>query len=103
DIRINDRVMVKRAGDVIPYIMGPIPEARQGDEMPYTPPNTCPSCGQAVEHVDGEVAWYCVNAACPAQLVRNLEHFVSRSAMDIVGMGIKIVELFAGLGLVKDA
>ena len=102
DIRINDRVMVKRAGDVIPYIMGPIPEARQGNEIPYTPPPTCPSCGQAVEHVEGEVAWYCVNTACPAQLVRNLEHFVSRSAMDIVGMGIKIVELFAQLGLVKD-
>lgn len=102
DIRIHDRVMVKRAGDVIPYIIGPIPEARKGSEKPYVPPATCPSCGQPVEHLQGEVAWYCVNAACPAQLVRNLEHFVSRPAMDIVGMGIKIVELFAELGLVKD-
>ncbi|MCE5206739.1 MAG: NAD-dependent DNA ligase LigA [Chloroflexi bacterium] len=102
DIRIHDRVMVKRAGDVIPYIIGPITEVREGSEMPYVPPSVCPSCGQPVEHLEEEVAWYCVNAACPAQLVRNLEHFVSRSAMDIVGMGIKIVELLADKGLVKD-
>jgi DNA ligase (NAD+) len=102
DIRIGDRVLIKRAGDVIPYVMGPIVEARSGTEQPYSPPQTCPSCGQAVEHLPGEVAWFCVNAACPAQLVRNLEHYVSRGAMDIVGMGIKIVELFAELGLVKD-
>jgi DNA ligase (NAD+) len=55
-----------------------------------------------VEHVEGEVAWYCVNAACPAQLIRNLEHFVSRSAMDIVGMGIKIVEQLVEEGLLRD-
>jgi len=54
--------------------------------------SACPTCGQPVEHFEGEVAWYCVNAACPAQLVRNVEHFVSRGAMDIVGMGTKIVE-----------
>ncbi len=103
DIRIGDRVIVKRAGDVIPYIIGPILDARDGDEVVYQPPKNCPACGQKVEHFEGEVAWYCVNAACPAQLVRNLEHFASRSAMDIVGMGIKLVEQFVEAGLIKDA
>ena len=102
DIRIGDRVLVKRAGEVIPYVIGPIVEARDGTERPYTPPKTCPSCGQPVEHFEGEVAWYCVNAACPAQLVRRVEHFVSRGAMDIVGMGIKIVEQLIRAGLVHD-
>ncbi len=102
DIRIGDRVQVKRAGDVIPYIIGPIADARTGETPPYVPPETCPSCGQPVEHFEGEVAWYCVNAACPAQLIRNLEHFVSRGAMDIVGMGIKIVEQLVSAGLIAD-
>jgi DNA ligase (NAD+) len=77
---------------VIPYIIGPVVDARTGDEVTFVPPQVCPTCGQAVEHLDGEVAWYCVNLACPAQLVRNLEHFVGRGNMDIVGLGIKIVE-----------
>ncbi|MCZ2128159.1 MAG: NAD-dependent DNA ligase LigA [Anaerolineales bacterium] len=103
DIRIGDRVLVKRAGEVIPYIIAPVVDARTGAEKIYQPPTVCPACGQDVEHIEGEVAWYCVNAACPAQLVRNLEHFVSRGAMDIVGMGIKIVEQLIQAGLVKDA
>ncbi len=102
DIRVGDRVAVKRAGDVIPYVIGPINSVRTGDEQAYIPPEVCPVCEQPVEHFDGEVAWYCVNAACPAQLIRNLEHFVSRSAMDIVGLGIKIVEQFVDTGLVHD-
>jgi len=76
--------------------------ARSGAEEPFSPPEVCPDCGQPVEHVHGEVAWYCVNAACPAQLVRNLEHFVSRGAMDIVGMGIKIVEQLVEEDLLGD-
>jgi DNA ligase (NAD+) len=102
DIRVGDRVLIKRAGDVIPYVIGPILVARKGTEEPYSPPQTCPTCGEAVEHLSGEVAWYCVNAACPAQLIRNLEHFVSRGAMDMDGMGIKIVEQLADSGLVHD-
>lgn len=102
DIRVGDRVMVKRAGEVIPYIIGPVIEIRTGEEQPYRPPEVCPACGQPVEHLPGEVAWFCVNTACPAQLIRNLEHFVSRGAMDIVGMGIKIVEQLVEAGLVKD-
>ncbi len=102
DIRPGDRVLVKRAGEVIPYVIGPVTDARSGNERPYQPPTTCPACGQPVEHFEDEVAWYCVNAACPEQLVRNVEHFVSRGAMDIVGLGIKIVEQLIEARLVKD-
>lgn len=102
DIRVGDRILLKRAGDVIPYVIGPVVEARTGQEQIYRPPQVCPVCKQPVEHFPGEVAWYCVNAACPAQLIRNLEHFVSRGAMDIVGLGIKIVEQLVTSGLVKD-
>ncbi len=102
DIRVGDRILLKRAGDVIPYVIGPVTAARSGQERVYEPPQNCPTCGQPVEHVPGEVAWYCVNTACPAQLVRNLEHFVSRGAMDIVGLGIKIVEQLVEAGLVHD-
>ncbi len=102
DIRVGDRVLIKRAGEVIPYVIGPVVDARSGQEKTYQMPTTCPACGQAVEHFEGEVAWYCVNAACPAQLVRNIEHFVSRGTMDITGLGIKIVEQLIETGLVKD-
>jgi DNA ligase (NAD+) len=103
DIRIGDRVMLKRAGDVIPYMMGPVVDTRNGVERPYQPPATCPACHEPVERFEDEVAWYCVNASCPAQLIRNLEHFVSRTAMDIAGCGIKIVEQLIETGLLKDS
>src|SRR5215216_5480087 len=102
DIRVGDRVLVKRAGEVIPYVIGPVLDVRTGKERKYKLPTNCPSCGQPVERLDDEVAFYCVNAACPAQLVRNVEHFVSRGAMDIVGMGIRIVEKLIETGKVKD-
>ncbi len=102
DIRVGDRVLVKRAGEVIPYVIGPVVDARSGREKNYEPPIKCPACGQAVEHFEGEVAWYCVNAACPAQLLRNVEHFVSRGAMDVEGLGIKIVEKLIDTNKVRD-
>jgi DNA ligase (NAD+) len=102
DIRVGDRVLLKRAGDVIPYIIGPIKDLRDGSETSYKPPRHCPACGQPVEHFEGEIAWYCVNTACPAQLIRNLEHFASRGAMDIIGLGIKIVEQLVESHLVGD-
>jgi len=102
DIRIGDRVLVKRAGEVIPYVIGPIVDVRDGNEKEFAPPEICPSCGEPVVNPEGEVAYYCTNSACPAQLVRNLEHFVSRGAMDIVGLGINTVELLANKGLVSD-
>ncbi len=102
DIRIGDRVAIKRSGDVIPYVIGPIEAVRTGNEKIFSPPEVCPTCHQPVEHFAGEVAWYCVNSGCPAQLIRNIEHFVSRGAMDIVGLGIKIVEQLVSSGLVHD-
>lgn len=102
DIRSGDRVLVKRAGEVIPYVIGPLVGARTGQELPYIPPDLCPACGQPVEHFENEVAWYCVNAACPAQIIRNVEHFVSKGAMDINGLGIKIVEKLIEAGSVRD-
>ncbi len=102
DIRIGDRVLIKRAGEVIPYVIGPIEDARTGDEAAYTPPEVCPSCGAQIESAEGEVAYYCPNNACPAQLVRNLEHFVSKSAMDIQGLGINTVKQLVDAALVAD-
>ena len=102
DIREGDRVLVKRAGEVIPYVIGPVIENRTGNGTTLYPSGTCPSCGEAVEAYPGEVAWYCVNANCPAQLVRHLEHFVSRGAMDMVGLGIRIGQQLIEAGLVKD-
>ena len=102
DIRIGDRVAIKRAGDVIPYVIGPIVDIRTGSEKIFIPPELCPVCQQKVEHIQGEVAWYCVNVSCPAQLIRNIEHFASRGAMDINGLGIKIIESIVTCGLVSD-
>ena len=102
DIRIGDHVIVKRAGDVIPQVVGPIVSLRTGKERVPEPPATCPSCGEPVVRVEGEVAIYCVNAGCPAQLMRLLEHFVSRGAMDIRGLGTRTGEEFVRQGLVQD-
>ena len=102
DIRIGDRVLVKRAGDVIPYIVGPIVDARQGHERPIERPSTCPVCGRPVVQLPDEVALYCENAACPAQLIRRVEYFVSRGAMDIDGVGTQTAALLFEKGLIQD-
>jgi DNA ligase (NAD+) len=102
DIRIGDRILLKRAGEVIPYVIGPVVEARIGDDESYKIPDHCPFCGEKLESVPGEVAIYCINAACPEQLVRNLEHFASRGAMDIEGMGIKVAEQLVEAELIRD-
>ncbi|MEL7637150.1 MAG: NAD-dependent DNA ligase LigA [Anaerolineaceae bacterium] len=102
DIRIGDRVLLKRAGEVIPYIVASLPEKRDGSQIPFTPPATCPSCGAPVEKNEGMVAWYCINASCPAQLTRNIEHFVSRGAMDIVGLGEQIVKQLVDANLINS-
>jgi DNA ligase (NAD+) len=102
DIRIGDTVAVKRAGEVIPQVLRPIVELRTGDELTWQMPDRCPVCGEAVIQPEGEVAYYCTNSACPAQLVRSVEHFVSRGAMDIEGFGIRQAELFVERGWIKD-
>jgi DNA ligase (NAD+) len=102
DIRVGDLVAVKRAGEVIPQVLRPLPEVRTGEERAWQMPKVCPVCGEPAMRVAGEVATYCVNSACPAQLVRGVEHFVSRGAMDIAGFGIKQAELFVELGFIHD-
>ena len=102
DIREGDTVVVKRAGDVIPQVLYPLKELRTGKERPFEFPRTCPACGQPAVRPAGEAAWYCVNAACPAQLIRRVEHFVSRGAMDIEGFGEKLAQLFVEKGFIRD-
>ncbi len=102
DIRIGDRVIVKRAGDVIPYVAGPVVEARTGDEQTIEPPAACPFCETPVERREGEVAIYCPNPDCPGRLDRAIAHFVGRGAMDIEGLGSKIVAQLIDAGLVSD-
>jgi DNA ligase (NAD+) len=103
DIRVGDTVVVKRSGDVIPYIVGPILEKRPPDAQPYSFPERCPACGTPLERPDGEVAVRCPNfGICPAQLVRRVEWFVGRAAMDIEGIGERQAQLFVEMGLVRD-
>jgi len=102
DIREGDMVVVKRAGEVIPQVLRPVPELRPPGTKPWRMPDRCPVCGEPVKRPEGEVAYYCVNAACPAQLIRAVEHFVSRGAMDIEGFGIRQAELFVKKGLLHD-
>ncbi len=102
DIRIGDTVLIKRAGDVIPQVLSVLTELRPPDAKRWTMPTTCPACGEPAERAEGESDTYCVNASCPAQLTRHLEHFVARGALDIDGLGIKLVDLFISEGLVKD-
>ncbi len=100
DIRIGDRVVVKRAGDVIPYVLGPILDARDGDEQPILPPEVCPSCGEPVVHPEGEIAYYCINTTCPTQLVQKLTYFAA--LLDIEGIGDRTAVQLVDRGLVHD-
>jgi len=102
DIRIGDRVTVKRAGDVIPKVVGPLTGARTGAEQPWHMPHDCPSCGEPVQREPDAADYYCVNTACPAQLVRRVEHWVGRGALDIVGVGEEQARLFVEQGMVHD-
>jgi DNA ligase (NAD+) len=101
DIRIGDTVVVRRAGDVIPYVIGPVLAARTGDEEIYKWPGVCPSCGEPVVSSEDEVAVYCVNVACPEQRVRRVGHFAA--VMDIEGLGGRTAQLLVGRELVRDA
>ncbi len=102
DIRIGDTVVIQRAGDVIPQVVGPVTSLRDGSEKPILPPTRCPACGEPAYRAEDEVAYYCVNASCPAQLVRKVEHFASRGAMDIVGFGSRLAEQFVHEGLLHE-
>jgi len=102
DIRIGDTVIVKRAGDVIPYIVGPVVDLRDGSERVVERPLTCPACGEPALVIPGEVAIYCDNLTCPEQLVRRVEYFVGRSAMDIDNFGSQTGALLIEQGLAHD-
>jgi DNA ligase (NAD+) len=101
DIRIGDTVYVQRAGDVIPEILGPVVSKRTGAERVFSMPTRCPACGAEVLKMEGEAMHRCTNAACPAQALEKIKHFVG--AMDIDGVGEKLCALFFEKGLVKDA
>lgn len=100
DLRVGDRVLIKRAGEVIPQIIGPIPEKRSSDSKPWIPPTDCPECSTALVREEGEVDFYCPNAACPGRLLESLIHFTSRNAMDIRGLSEARVQQFVEAGLV---
>ncbi|MBI2761736.1 MAG: NAD-dependent DNA ligase LigA [Chloroflexi bacterium] len=102
DVRVGDTVIVQRAGEVIPQIVGPVTSLRTGEEVEFMMPSACPACGSEVVRPDGEAMTYCPNRACPAQAVRLLEHFVSRGAMDIEGIGERLAGVLYSAGLVRD-
>jgi len=102
DLRAGDWVLVKRAGEVIPQVVGPVAERRTGAELPFTPPAACPACGTPVEHPPGEVMLYCPNGSCPARIYWGLVHFVSQGAMDIRGLGERTAQQLLDRGLVRD-
>lgn len=102
DIRIGDTVIIRKAGDIIPEIVCAVPELRPENAVPYVMPERCPVCGAPVSRLEGEAALRCTGAECPAQLLRNLEHFASRPAMDIEGLGEAVVEQLVKEGLVSS-
>ena len=101
DIRIGDRVIVKRAGDVIPYVVGPVVAARTGRKKVYDLPKVCPSCGEPVVSPEDEVAVYCINVACPEQRVRRAGYFAA--VMDVEGLGERTARLLVERNLVQNA
>ena len=103
DIRIGDTVIIQKAGDIIPEVVEVVVSKRTGNEVPFSMPDKCPSCGSVVVREDGESACKCHNMECPAQLLRNIIHFVSKDAMDISGLGEAIIETFVNKGIIKGA
>ncbi|GAB4261282.1 MAG: NAD-dependent DNA ligase LigA [Deferrisomatales bacterium] len=101
-VLVGDWVVVQRAGDVIPEVVSPIPERRTGEERPFRMPETCPVCGAHVERPEGEVVPRCTGLNCPAQLKGRLRHFASRRALDVDGLGVKLIDQLVDKGLVRD-
>ncbi len=99
---MGDRVIVKRSGDVIPYVVGPVVAARTGQEKIIEPPKQCPYCETPTIRREGEVAIYCPNRDCPGKLDRAVQFFVSKGALDIDGLGEKIASQLIEVGLIED-
>lgn len=102
DIKINDTVLVQKAGDIIPQVVEVIKEKRTGEEMEFKMPEECPVCGEPTVRLEGEAAVKCINISCPAQIRRGIIHFASREAMDIDGLGESIITLLLKQDLIKD-
>jgi DNA ligase (NAD+) len=102
DVRIGDTILVERAGDVIPYVVKVVTEGRTGDERRFRMPSACPVCGAQVVRPEGEVAYRCIGLSCPAQLRQAIRFFGARGAMDVEGLGEKLVEQLVETGLVRD-
>ncbi|MCX7738502.1 MAG: NAD-dependent DNA ligase LigA [Hydrogenothermaceae bacterium] len=102
DIRIRDTVLVERAGDVIPYVVMVVKEARDGDEKPIQFPQTCPSCGYPIKRPIGESIYRCFNINCPSQVIERIIHFTSKDGMDIRGLSEATIKKFYNLGLIKS-
>jgi DNA ligase (NAD+) len=103
DLREGDVVIIQRAGDVIPQVVAPLTDLRTGAERPFVMPAECPSCGTPVVRTPGEVAVRCPNPDCPAKRAEAIKHFVSKGAMDIDGVGDKLVERLLELEMIRDA
>lgn len=103
DIRIGDVVYVKRAGDVIPQVIGPVLSLRKGEVDRFSYPSDCPECGSELVRPDGEINSFCTNIACSAKRLESIKHFVSRGAMDIRGLGVQTIEKLIDLELIEDA
>lgn len=101
-VRIGDTIIVRKAGDVIPEVVGPVERLRDGTEREWRMPAECPSCGSAVWREEGEVVPRCTNAGCPAQRLERLGHWASRGALDIEGMGVEIITRLVEAGLLHD-
>ena len=102
DIRLNDTVIVRKAGDIIPQIVGVIVEQRPEDAVPYSMPTHCPACKKEVVRIESDVALRCINPLCPAQIAEGVKHFVSRNAMNIDGLGEKVVEQLLRENYIQD-
>lgn len=102
DIRVGDRVVIVKGGDVIPKVLRVLPEARTGDETPLAQPTACPVCAEPVGRQEGEVALRCTNPLCPAVLAGRLRHFVSRDACDVEGLGSRSIDQFLELEMIRQ-
>jgi DNA ligase (NAD+) len=102
DLQIGDTVLIQRAGDVIPEVVKPIADRRDGSQTAIMMPDRCPACGHPLDKPEGEAVTRCFNPLCPAQRIRALTHFTSKAGLDIEGLGKKIVEQLFGLGIIRD-
>jgi len=102
DVRDGDTVVIEKAGDVIPRVVAPVLSLRPDDSRPFVMPTDCPVCGSRLRRDEEEVVWRCENTSCPARLRRSLEHFASRSAMNIEGLGESLVDQLLAQELVRD-